>query len=91
MQRYVGCAKLENDRATDTVVGATFVGFTVPDIACAATAAVVARVPLSVPWQVVLSHPMPSAVRLRLLEALHTQRRAESRPSGPPCPMPMRS
>jgi pyruvate/2-oxoglutarate dehydrogenase complex dihydrolipoamide dehydrogenase (E3) component len=75
---YVGRAKLVVDRATDTVVGATFVGSGVADLVHSATTAVVARVPLSVLWHVVPSYPTASEVWLRLLETLRAQRHARS-------------
>ncbi|MFJ1601380.1 dihydrolipoyl dehydrogenase family protein [Streptomyces sp. NPDC088261] len=73
---YTGRARLVLDRATDTVVGATFVGPDVADLVHAATTAVVARIPVPVLWHVVPSYPTPSEVWLRLLETLRTQRRA---------------
>ncbi|WNI19901.1 dihydrolipoyl dehydrogenase family protein [Actinacidiphila sp. ITFR-21] len=76
---YLGRAKLVVDRATDTVVGATFVGSGVADLVHSATTAVVARVPLSVLWHVVPSYPTAAEVWLRLLETLRTQRRARPR------------
>ncbi|MFC4033199.1 dihydrolipoyl dehydrogenase family protein [Streptomyces polygonati] len=77
---YVGRAKLVVDRATDTVVGATFVGSGVADLVHSATTAVVARLPLSVLWHVVPSYPTASEVWLRLLETVRTRRAAGPTP-----------
>ncbi|QIQ06158.1 dihydrolipoyl dehydrogenase family protein [Streptomyces liangshanensis] len=71
---YTGRALLVLDRATDTVVGATFVGPDIADLVHAATTAVVARIPVPVLWHVVPSYPTPSEVWLRLLETLRAQR-----------------
>jgi dihydrolipoamide dehydrogenase len=71
---YVGRAKLVVDRATDALVGATFVGSGVADLVHSATTAIVGRVPVSVLWHVVPSYPTPSEIWLRLLEALDRQR-----------------
>ncbi|MGW7403020.1 dihydrolipoyl dehydrogenase family protein [Streptomyces sp. NPDC054833] len=75
---YVGRAKLVVDRATDTIVGATFVGSGIADLVHSATVAIVARVPLSVLWHVVPSYPTAAEVWLRLLEGLRAQRHAAS-------------
>jgi dihydrolipoamide dehydrogenase len=66
---YVGRAKLVVDRATDTLVGATFVGAEVAELLHSATTAVVGKVPLETLWHVVPSYPTVSEVWLRLLEA----------------------
>ena len=66
---YVGRAKLVVDRATDTLVGATFVGEDVAELLHSATTAIVAKVPLETLWHVVPSFPTVSEVWLRLLEA----------------------
>ncbi|GAB2656671.1 NAD(P)/FAD-dependent oxidoreductase [Prescottella soli] len=66
---YSGRASLVIDRATDTIVGATFVGPDVSDLIHAATVAVVGRVPLDTLWHAVPSYPTVSEVWLRLLEA----------------------
>ena len=66
---YLGRAKLVADRATDTLVGATFVGSDVAELLHSATTAVVGRVPLETLWHVVPSYPTVSEVWLRLLEA----------------------
>ncbi len=72
---YVGRAKLVIDRASDTLVGATFVGSAISDLVHAATVAVVAKVPLAALWHAVPSYPTPSEIWLRLLETLTKQRR----------------
>jgi dihydrolipoamide dehydrogenase len=72
---YVGRAKLVIDRSADTLVGATFVGTEIADMVQAATIAIVGKVPLAALWHAVPSYPTPSEIWLRLLEALHTQRR----------------
>ncbi len=66
---YVGRAKLVIDRATDTLVGATFVGADVGELLHSATVALVGRVPLSALWHAVPSYPTASEVWLRLLES----------------------
>ncbi len=66
---YTGRAKLVVDRATDTLVGATFVGAEVAELLHSATTAIVGRVPLETLWHVVPSYPTVSEVWLRLLEA----------------------
>lgn len=66
---YSGRASLVIDRATDTVVGATFVGSGVAELVHAATVAVVGKVPLESLWHAVPSYPTVSEVWLRLLEA----------------------
>jgi dihydrolipoamide dehydrogenase len=66
---YVGRAKLVLDRATDTLVGATFVGDDVAELLHSATTAIVAKVTLETLWHVVPSYPTVSEVWLRLLEA----------------------
>ncbi len=66
---YVGRAKLVVDRATDTLVGATFVGDDVAELLHSATTAIVGKVPLETLWHVVPSYPTVSEVWLRLLEA----------------------
>jgi dihydrolipoamide dehydrogenase len=71
---YVGRAKLVIDRASDTLVGATFVGSEISDLVHGATVAVVAKVPLAALWHAVPSYPTPSEIWLRLLETLGRQR-----------------
>jgi dihydrolipoamide dehydrogenase len=66
---YVGRAKLVIDRATDTLVGATFVGDDVAELLHSATTAIVGKVALETLWHVVPSYPTVSEVWLRLLEA----------------------
>ncbi|MDG3012208.1 NAD(P)/FAD-dependent oxidoreductase [Rhodococcus sp. D2-41] len=66
---YRGRAQLVLDGATDTVVGATFVGPDIAELVHAATVAVVGRVPLERLWHAVPSYPTMSEVWLRLLEA----------------------
>ncbi|QCQ90034.1 dihydrolipoyl dehydrogenase family protein [Rhodococcus sp. SGAir0479] len=66
---YSGRASLVIDRATDTVLGATFVGSGVAELVHAATVAVVGKVPLESLWHAVPSYPTVSEVWLRLLEA----------------------
>jgi dihydrolipoamide dehydrogenase len=66
---YVGRAKLVVDRATETLVGATFVGEDVAELLHSATTAIVGKVPLDTLWHVVPSYPTISEVWLRLLEA----------------------
>jgi pyruvate/2-oxoglutarate dehydrogenase complex dihydrolipoamide dehydrogenase (E3) component len=66
---YAGQARLVIDTATETVVGATFVGPEVAELLHSATVAVVGRVPLDVLWHAVPSYPTISEVWLRLLEA----------------------
>ncbi|WP_063052896.1 dihydrolipoyl dehydrogenase family protein [Nocardia arthritidis] len=66
---YAGHAKLVIDSATDTLLGATFVGPEVGEQLHAATIAVVGRVPLSILWHAVPAFPAVSEFWLRLLEA----------------------
>ena len=66
---YAGRAKLVVDRATDTLVGATFVGPEVAELLHAATVAVVGKVPLETLWHAVPSYPTASEIWLRLLES----------------------
>ena len=66
---YEGRAKLVVDRATDTLVGATFVGADVAELLHSATTAIVGKVTLETLWHVVPSYPTASEVWLRLLEA----------------------
>ena len=68
---YSGHARLVVDRATDTLVGATFVGYDVAELLHSATVAVVGKVPLAVLWHAVPSYPTISEVWLRLLERRH--------------------
>jgi dihydrolipoamide dehydrogenase len=66
---YVGRAKVVVDRATDTLVGATFAGDDVAELLHSATTAIVGKVTLETLWHVVPSYPTISEVWLRLLEA----------------------
>jgi dihydrolipoamide dehydrogenase len=66
---YTGRAKLVVDRATDTLIGATFVGADVAELLHSATTAIVGRVALETLWHAVPSYPTVSEVWLRLLEA----------------------
>jgi pyruvate/2-oxoglutarate dehydrogenase complex dihydrolipoamide dehydrogenase (E3) component len=79
---YVGRAKLVIDRASDTIVGATFVGSEIADLVHAATVAIVAKVPLAAMWHCVPSYPTPSEIWLRLLETLGRQRQKAKHPSN---------
>ena len=80
---YVGRAKLVIDRASDTIVGATFVGSEIADLVHAATVAIVAKVPLAALWHAVPSYPTPSEIWLRLLETLGRQRQKAKRQRRP--------
>jgi pyruvate/2-oxoglutarate dehydrogenase complex dihydrolipoamide dehydrogenase (E3) component len=66
---YAGRAKLVVDRATDTLVGATFVGTDVAELLHSATTAIVGKVSLQTLWHVVPSYPTVSEIWLRLLES----------------------
>jgi pyruvate/2-oxoglutarate dehydrogenase complex dihydrolipoamide dehydrogenase (E3) component len=65
---YTGRAKIVIDTASDTLVGATFVGPEVSDLVHAATIAIVGGVTLERLWHAVPSYPTPSEIWLRLLE-----------------------
>ncbi len=65
---YVGRAKLVVDSASDTLVGATFVGSDVQELLHSATTAIIAKVTLEDLWHAVPSYPTVSEVWLRLLE-----------------------
>jgi pyruvate/2-oxoglutarate dehydrogenase complex dihydrolipoamide dehydrogenase (E3) component len=75
---YVGRAKLVVNKATDTLVGVTFVGTEISELVVSATIAIVAQVPIATLWHVVPSYPTPSEIWLRLLETLNKQRRENS-------------
>ncbi len=77
---YVGHAKLVVDRATDTLVGATFVGADIAELVHAATVAVVGGVTLDTLWHVVPSYPTVSEILLKLLEARGRVGAAAARP-----------
>jgi pyruvate/2-oxoglutarate dehydrogenase complex dihydrolipoamide dehydrogenase (E3) component len=66
---YSGRAKLVADTATDTLVGATFVGPDVAELLHAATTAIVGKVRLETLWHAVPSYPTVSEIWLRLLES----------------------
>ncbi|MFG1797853.1 dihydrolipoyl dehydrogenase family protein [Nocardia sp. NPDC049149] len=66
---FAGHAKLVVDTATDTLLGATFVGPEVGEQLHAATIAVVGKVPLATLWHAVPAFPAVSEFWLRLLEA----------------------
>jgi len=65
---YEGRAKIVIDTATDTLLGATFVGPEVSDLVHAATVAIIGGVTLETLWHAVPSYPTPSEIWLRLLE-----------------------
>lgn len=67
---YTGRAKLVLDAGTGIVVGATFVGQEVAELAHAATVAVVGGLTVEQLWHAVPAYPTVSEVWLRLLEAL---------------------
>jgi pyruvate/2-oxoglutarate dehydrogenase complex dihydrolipoamide dehydrogenase (E3) component len=68
---YAGRAKLVVDRATDTLIGATFVGSDIGELLHSATIAIVGKVPLDTLWHAVPSYPTVSEVWLRLFESRH--------------------
>ncbi|HET8600335.1 MAG TPA: NAD(P)/FAD-dependent oxidoreductase [Segeticoccus sp.] len=65
---YTGCARMVVDEDRGVLVGVTFVGQDVQEMAHAATIAVVGEVPLDRLWHAVPSFPTMSEVWLRLLE-----------------------
>jgi dihydrolipoamide dehydrogenase len=65
---YAGRAKLVVDRATDTLVGATFVGADIAELLHSATTAIVGKVTLDTLWHAVPAFPTVSEIWLRLLE-----------------------
>jgi dihydrolipoamide dehydrogenase len=65
-----GGAQLVVDRASRTVVGATFVGPEAGELLHAATIAIVGRVPVHILRHAVPSYPTASELWLRLLEEL---------------------
>jgi pyruvate/2-oxoglutarate dehydrogenase complex dihydrolipoamide dehydrogenase (E3) component len=69
---YTGRGKLVVDRATDTLVGATFVGAEVAELLHSATTAIVGKVSLETLWHAVPSYPTVSEIWLRLLETRRT-------------------
>jgi len=70
---FRGRAAIVVDEASDTLLGATFVGPDVGELIHAATIAVVGRVPLDTLWHAVPAYPTVSEVWLRLLEAHRRQ------------------
>jgi dihydrolipoamide dehydrogenase len=68
-ENYTGRAKLVVDRASDTLLGATFVGPDVAELVHGATIAIAGRVTLDRLWHAVPAYPTVSEVWLRLLEA----------------------
>jgi dihydrolipoamide dehydrogenase len=66
---YAGKAKIVVDRATDVLIGATFVGPEVAELLHSATIAIAGRLTLETLWHAVPSFPTVSEVWLRLLEA----------------------
>jgi len=71
---YLGRANLVIDRASDSLVGATFVGSEIAELVHSATVAVIGKVPLSTLRHAVPSYPTVSEIWLRLLETLRAQR-----------------
>ena len=65
---YQGRARMIVDEDRQVVVGATFVGQDVAELAHAATVAIVGEVPLRTLWHAVPSYPTMSEIWLRLLE-----------------------
>jgi pyruvate/2-oxoglutarate dehydrogenase complex dihydrolipoamide dehydrogenase (E3) component len=65
---YTGRAKLVVERASNTLVGATFVGSEVAELLHSATTAIVGKVSLETLWHAVPSYPTVSEIWLRLLE-----------------------
>jgi dihydrolipoamide dehydrogenase len=63
-----GKSRLVVDRATDTIVGATFTGFETADFLQAATLAIVAEVPLARLRHAIAPYPTRSEVWLKLIE-----------------------
>jgi len=64
-----GTSRLVVDRASETIVGATFTGFETADFLHAATVAIVGEVPLSKLRHAVAAYPTRSEIWLKLLEA----------------------
>jgi pyruvate/2-oxoglutarate dehydrogenase complex dihydrolipoamide dehydrogenase (E3) component len=63
-----GRSRLVVDRATETIVGATFTGFETADFLQAATLAIVAEVPLARLRHAIAAYPTRSEVWLKLIE-----------------------
>jgi pyruvate/2-oxoglutarate dehydrogenase complex dihydrolipoamide dehydrogenase (E3) component len=64
-----GTARLVVDRATETIVGATFTGFETADFLHAATVAIVGEIPLPQLRHAVAAYPTRSEIWLKLVEA----------------------
>ena len=64
-----GTSRIVVDRATETIVGATFTGFETADFLQAATAAIVGEIPIARLRHVVAPYPSRSEIWLKLLEA----------------------
>ena len=64
-----GTSRLVVDRATETIVGATFTGFETADFLHAATVAIVGEVPLHRLRHAVAAYPTRSEIWLKLIEA----------------------
>lgn len=79
---FTGRARLVVDAALGTVIGATFVGPDVSELAHAATIAIVGEVPVDRLWHAVPAFPTMSEVWLRLLEALGRPGAAEAAAAG---------
>jgi dihydrolipoamide dehydrogenase len=77
-ENYKGRAKIVLDRASDTLIGATFAGAGTAELVHSATVAVVGKVPVAALWHAVPSYPTVSEIWLRLLETLQQQRRRSS-------------
>ena len=72
---YVGRANLVIDKASDTLLGVTFVGDSIAELVHSATIAVLGKVSIDALAHAVPSYPTASEIWLRLLETLDTQRR----------------
>lgn len=70
---YRGTSKLVIDAASETIVGATFVGPRAGELLHAATIAIVAETPLATLWHAIPAFPTLSEVWLRLLETYRDQ------------------
>jgi dihydrolipoamide dehydrogenase len=63
-----GTSRLVIDRATDTIIGATFTGFETADFLHAATVAIVGEIPLPRLRHALAPYPTRSEVWLKLIE-----------------------
>jgi dihydrolipoamide dehydrogenase len=79
---YTGTAKLVINRATQTLLGATFAGEEVAELLHSATVAIVGGVTLDQLWHAVPSYPTMSEVWLRLLETMRAEDSASSSDGG---------